>query len=171
MTLGSEIIRVRMEIIRFELQISRIEPPNSCYCFATQIGGRGATRGDRLDCAPFLNWRDGFGRTRWTIEIPLRIRRLGVRIPPSALFGLYPGQSPTDRQQPRSGPSAVMPAPYHCAMVITIRYVSELARRGAGHPLCSRTPGPSERRIRRAGSALFLEEGWIRLLLGPTMGT
>ena len=58
-----------------------------CYYLATQIDGRVRYQADGLDPAPDLKWSNGSEATGWTIGIALRIRRLGVRIPPSALVG------------------------------------------------------------------------------------
>ena len=46
---------------------------NSCYYLATQLKRLGRFRTDQLDGAADLNWPNRFGRTRWMIEIPLRI--------------------------------------------------------------------------------------------------
>ncbi len=64
---------------------------SSCYCTATELRAAGQTGSDWLDSSADLSRPDGRRHTRRTFGAALRIRRLGVRIPPSALF--RPGQS------------------------------------------------------------------------------
>jgi hypothetical protein len=55
-----------------------------CYYVATQISGLNDPERHPPDTRPEQRWPNGLSWTGWTIGAALRIRRLGVRIPPSA---------------------------------------------------------------------------------------
>src|SRR5208282_2820529 len=72
-----------------------------CYYIATQINGLKDPEQNLLDIEPYLSWPNGLSWMGWTIGIALRVRRLGVRIPPSALTYLRAGSFPSARWQQR----------------------------------------------------------------------
>jgi len=83
----------------------------ACYCLATELWRKGRTETNGQDRRPILNCPYGRGRRGKTGKARLRIRRLGVRIPPSA-----PGRSRSEacgpsRPDPGHRPQEV-PHPY-----------------------------------------------------------
>jgi hypothetical protein len=51
-----------------------------------RLGTAGKAGDDRVNCEPDLSWLHGRGHTAWMSGTSLRIRRLGIRVCPSALI-------------------------------------------------------------------------------------